>query len=83
MLELHDNSKLNLQNIDFTYPEDSDTHSLEQLKQYEGRLSQTKDILLEQQIKLKRVLQNVKKMKEGKSFNFYLNYIIIFINFYC
>ncbi|KAL0104802.1 hypothetical protein PUN28_016443 [Cardiocondyla obscurior] len=65
MMELHNNSELNLQNVGFTYPEDSDTDSLEQLKQHEIRLSQTKDALLAQQIRLKKALQNLKKMKKG------------------
>lgn len=67
MAELHNNSELNLQNIGFTYPEDSDTDSLEQLKQHEIRLSQTKDALLGQQTRLKRALQNLKKIKKGES----------------
>lgn len=67
MAELHNSSELNLQNIGFTYPEDSDTDSLEQLKQHEIRLSQTKDALLAQQTRLKRALQNLKKIKKGKS----------------
>lgn len=65
MTELH-NSELNLQNVGFTYPEDSDTDSLEQLKQHEIRLSQTKDALLGQQTRLKRALQNLKKIKKGE-----------------
>lgn len=67
MVELHNNSELNLQNVGFTYPEDSDTDSLEQLKQHEIRLSQTKDALLGQQIRLKRALQNLKKIRKGES----------------
>ncbi|XP_020279661.1 protein spindle-F isoform X2 [Pseudomyrmex gracilis] len=63
MVELHKNSELNLQNIGFTYPEDHDTSSLEQLKEHENRLSQTKDALLGQQIRLKKILQNVKVLK--------------------
>lgn len=66
MVELHNGSEINLQNIGFTYPEDSDTDSLEQLKQHEIRLSQIKDALLGQQTRLKRILQNVKRMKNGK-----------------
>ncbi|KYM97781.1 PREDICTED: protein spindle-F [Cyphomyrmex costatus] len=65
MMELNNSSELNLQNVGFTYPEDSDTDSLEQLKQHEIRLSQTKDALLGQQTRLKRTLQNLKKMKNG------------------
>lgn len=66
MVELQNGSELNLQNIGFTYPEDSDMDSLEQLKQHEIRLSQTKDALLGQQTRLKRALQNFKKLKQGK-----------------
>lgn len=66
MVELHNNSELNLQNVGFTYPEDCDTDSLEQLKQHEIRLSQTKDILLGQQTRLKRALQNLKKIRKGE-----------------
>ncbi|XP_071562158.1 protein spindle-F isoform X2 [Temnothorax nylanderi] len=65
MVELHNRSELNLQNVGFTYPEDSDTDSLEQLKQHEIRLFQTKDTLLGQQTRLKRALQNLKKMRKG------------------
>lgn len=65
MLELH-GSEINLENVGFTYPEDSDMDSLEQLKQHEIRLSQTKDALLGQQTRLKRILQNLKKLKQGK-----------------
>lgn len=72
MVELHNNAELNLQNIGFTYPEDSDTDSLEQLKQHEIRLSQTKDALLGQQTRLKRALQNLKKMRKGKQFGLFL-----------
>ncbi|XP_011633788.1 protein spindle-F [Pogonomyrmex barbatus] len=65
MVELHNSSELNLQNVGFTYPEDSDIDSLEQLKQHEIRLSQTKDALLGQQTRLKRALQNLKKIRNG------------------
>lgn len=65
MVELQNNADLNLQNIGFTYPEDSDTDSLEQLKQHDVRLSQTKDALLAQQNRLKRAIQNMKKIKRG------------------
>lgn len=65
MVELHNSSILDLQKIGFTYPEDSDMDSLELLKQHEIRLSQTKDALLGQQTRLKRALQNLKKLKKG------------------
>ncbi|EZA48061.1 hypothetical protein DMN91_005961 [Ooceraea biroi] len=65
MVQLHNSSILDLQNIGFTYPEDSDTDSLELLKQHEIRLAQTKDALLGQQTRLKRILQNLKKIKKG------------------
>lgn len=71
MAELHNGAELNLQTIGFTYPEDSDTDSLEQLKQHEIRLAQTKDALLGQQTRLKRALQNFKKMKKGKCHNYF------------
>lgn len=64
MVELQNSTELNLQQIGFTYPEDSDTE-LELLKQHEMRLSQMKNTLLTQQTKLKRALQNLKKKKEG------------------
>ncbi|XP_029156873.1 protein spindle-F isoform X1 [Nylanderia fulva] len=67
MVELQNNSELNLQKIGFTYPEDSDTDS--ELKQLEIRLSQTKDALLGQQTRLKRTLQNLKKMRKGTTCN--------------
>lgn len=65
MIELQNNSDLNLQNIGFTYPEDSDTDSLEQLKQHDVRLSQTKNALLAQHNRLKKVIENIKKAKRG------------------
>lgn len=65
MVEMQNNTELDLRNIGFTYPEDSDT-DLELLKQHDIRLSQMKNSLLAQQIKLKRVMQNFKKKKEGK-----------------
>lgn len=77
MMELN-NSELNLQNVGFTYPEDSDTDSLEQLKQHEIRLSQTKDALLGQQTRLKRALQNLKKMRKGKTQSSVVNLINYF-----
>lgn len=63
MVELQKGTELDLQNIGFTYPEDTDTE-LELLKQHDIRLSQMHNTLLDQQTKLKRVLQNLKK-KEG------------------
>lgn len=62
---MQNNTELDLRNIGFTYPEDSDT-DLELLKQHDIRLSQMKNNLLAQQIKLKKALQNLKKKKEGK-----------------
>lgn len=64
MVEMQNNTELDLRNIGFTYPEDSDT-DLELLKQHDIRLSQMKNNLLAQQIKLKKALQNLKKKKEG------------------
>ncbi|XP_060825663.1 protein spindle-F isoform X1 [Bombus pascuorum] len=64
MVELQNGTELDLRNIGFTYPEDSDT-DLELLKQHDIRLSQMKNTLLAQQTKLKRALQNFKKKKEG------------------
>lgn len=64
MVELQNGTELDLRNIGFTYPEDSDT-DLELLKQHDIRLSQMKNTLLAQQTKLKRALQNFKKNKGG------------------
>lgn len=64
MVELQNGTELDLRNIGFTYPEDSDT-DLELLKQHDTKLSQMKNTLLVQQAKLKRALQNFKKKKEG------------------
>ncbi|XP_017796291.1 PREDICTED: uncharacterized protein LOC108577625 [Habropoda laboriosa] len=64
MVELQNSTEMDLRNIGFTYPEDSDT-DLELLKQHDIRLSQMKNTLLAQQTKLKRALQNFKKKKEG------------------
>ncbi|XP_053977599.1 protein spindle-F isoform X3 [Hylaeus anthracinus] len=68
MVELQNNTEFNLQNIGFTYPEDSDT-DLELLKQHDVRLTQMRNTLLAQQTKLKRALQHFKKMKEGAMCN--------------
>lgn len=65
MVELQNNTELNLQNVGFTYPEDSDIE-LELLKQHDTRLTQMRNTLLAQQTKLKRAVQHFKKMKEGK-----------------
>ncbi|XP_076241501.1 C2H2-type zinc binding domain-containing protein spindle-F [Calliopsis andreniformis] len=64
MVELQNSTELNLQNVGFTYPEDSDT-DLELLKQHDIRLSQMKNSLLVQHTKLKRALQNFTKLKTG------------------
>lgn len=69
MVELQSTTQLNLQNIGFTYPDDSDSDSLEQLKQHDMRLSQIKDALLAQQTRLKRVLQNTLNVKEEVTCN--------------
>ena len=66
MMELQNSSDLNLQNIGFTYPEDADTDSLELLKNHDIRLSQTKDALLSQQSKLKRIIEKIKAFKKGE-----------------
>lgn len=63
MVEMQSGSDINLQNIGLTYPEDMETDSLEQLKQHDIRLSQTKDALLVQQEKLKTAIENLKKLK--------------------
>ena len=68
MVELQNGTKQNLQTIGFTYPEDSDT-DLELLKQHDIRLLQMRSTLIMQQTKLKRALQNFKKMKEGITCN--------------
>lgn len=65
MVELQKNTEFDLQNRGFAYREDFDTDSLEQLKQHDSRLSQTRDALRVQQARLKKVLRNVKKMKQG------------------
>lgn len=69
MVELQNSTEINLQNVGFTYPDDSDTESMEQLKQHDIRLSQTKYALLAQQTRLKRTLQNLKNMRKGTMCN--------------
>ncbi|OAD53904.1 hypothetical protein WN48_08579 [Eufriesea mexicana] len=64
MVELHNSTELDLQNMGFTYPEDSDT-DLELLKQHDIELSQMENTLLVQKIKLESTLKNFKKKKEG------------------
>ncbi|XP_015588461.1 protein spindle-F [Cephus cinctus] len=65
MVEMQNSFDLNLRNGGFTYPEDGDVDSLQQLKQHDVRLSQTKDALLAQQAKLKSALRNLEIMKKG------------------
>ncbi|XP_012283258.1 protein spindle-F [Orussus abietinus] len=65
MVEMQNSEEVNLQYIGFTYPEDSDTDSLEQLKQHDVQLSQTKETLLAQQVRLKKAIQNLRKFKKG------------------
>lgn len=67
MVELQKNTEANLRNVGFTYPEDVDSDSMEQLKRHDVRLTQTKEILLAQQTKLKKILQNLKRCKKGKT----------------
>ncbi|XP_076650365.1 C2H2-type zinc binding domain-containing protein spindle-F isoform X2 [Halictus rubicundus] len=68
MVKLQNNTEVNLQNIGFTYPENSDT-DLEILKQHDSKLVQIKNTLLSQQTKLKRALRHFQKMKEGAMCN--------------
>ncbi|XP_043286531.1 protein spindle-F [Venturia canescens] len=65
MVEMQNGADINLQNVGFTYPEDSSMDSLQQLKQHDLRLSQTKDTLASQQIRLKRVIRNLRKMRRS------------------
>lgn len=67
MVEMQNGADINLEKVGFTYPEDTNTDSLQQLKQHDLRLSQTKDTLVSQQIRLKRVIRNFRKMKRGES----------------
>ena len=76
MIDLQTNTEMNLKNIGFTYPEDINTDSLDQLKYHGTKLTQIKEALLNQQNKLKITLQNLKKAKKSK-------YIIILLNFSC
>lgn len=72
ILEFQPDAEYNFKNIGFTYPEDIDIDSLEQLKYHDMRLNQIKETLLTQQNKLQNVLQNFKKIKKSK-------YIILFV----
>ena len=65
MLEMQNGADINLENVGFTYPEVHNTDSLQQLKQHDVRLSQTKDILVNQQVRLKRAIRSLKKLKKG------------------
>ncbi|XP_034942699.1 uncharacterized protein spn-F [Chelonus insularis] len=66
MVELENGGDINLRNVGFTYPDDCNSDSLQQLKNHEDRLSQTKDTLAAQQEQLKKILHNLKKNKKGK-----------------
>lgn len=78
MVEMQSGSDINLQNIGLTYPEDMETDSLEQLKQHDIRLSQTKDALLVQQEKLKTAIENLKKLKNGEYIIAYSHVVLLY-----
>ncbi|OXU21495.1 hypothetical protein TSAR_002658 [Trichomalopsis sarcophagae] len=69
MTELQTNTEMNLKNIGFTYPEDISADSLEQLKYHDTKLAQIKKALLSQQIKLKLIVDNLKKTKKNETCN--------------
>lgn len=62
---MQNGADINLENIGFTYPEETD--SLQQLKQHDVRLSQTKETLENQQMRLKCAIRSLKKMKKGNA----------------
>lgn len=72
MVELQNGAEVNLRNVGFTYPDDNCSDSIQQLKQHERKLSQTKNALLSQQAKLKKVLLYLTKIKKGKILHFYI-----------
>ncbi|KAH0560573.1 protein spindle-F [Cotesia glomerata] len=63
MLALQNGDDIKLRNVGFAYPDDNND-SLQQLKQYENKLFQTKNNLVQQQLKLKKVLHNLCKLKK-------------------
>lgn len=67
MLALQNGDDIKLRNVGFAYPDDNND-SLQQLKQYENKLFQTKNNLVQQQLKLKKVLHNLCKLKKGNFF---------------
>ncbi|XP_008210207.1 protein spindle-F isoform X1 [Nasonia vitripennis] len=69
MTELQTNTEMNLKNIGFAYPEDISADSLEQLKYHDTKLAQIKKALLSQQIKLKLIVDNLKKTKKNETCN--------------
>ncbi|XP_046493236.1 protein spindle-F isoform X1 [Neodiprion pinetum] len=65
MVEMQNTSEINLQNMDYFYPESMNSDCMEQLKQHDTRLSHTKHILLSQQTKLKTIMGKLKTIKKG------------------
>ncbi|XP_015124808.1 protein spindle-F [Diachasma alloeum] len=65
MVALQNGADINIRNVGFAYPDEGNNDSLQQLKQHESKLLETKDALLSQQIKLKKVLQNLKRIRKA------------------
>uniref|UniRef100_A0A0C9RXC0 Ccdc92 protein n=2 Tax=Fopius arisanus TaxID=64838 RepID=A0A0C9RXC0_9HYME len=65
MVALQNGADINIRNVGFAYPDEGNNDSLQQLKQHESKLLEAKDALLSQQIKLKKVLQNLEKIRKA------------------
>ncbi|KAK0093188.1 hypothetical protein PV326_014123 [Microctonus aethiopoides] len=65
MVKLQSGTDVDLKTIGFAYPDDNSIDTLQQLKQHEARLCQTKNSMLSQQEKLQKVLKSLKKIKNS------------------
>lgn len=69
MLALQNGADIKLRSVGFAYPDDNND-SLQQLKQYENKLYQTKNNLVQQKLKLENIYHNLCKIKKGIFFIF-------------
>ncbi|XP_008558930.1 protein spindle-F [Microplitis demolitor] len=63
MLALQNGADIKLRSVGFAYPDDNND-SLQQLKQYENKLYQTKNNLVQQKLKLENIYHNLCKIKK-------------------
>ncbi|XP_063979666.1 protein spindle-F [Diachasmimorpha longicaudata] len=65
MVALQNGADMNIRKVGFAYPDEGNNDSLQQLKQHESKLLDIKDALLSQQTKLKKVFQNLKRIRRA------------------